>query len=123
MGDIVFGNLTTTDIDWNSIGAPLTPPGSVGAPSMSTYTTYTTAPSPNWALNNVTTPVIAGQISATDVIIDKQSLKEFMAMVSRRLCILVPDPAKLERYQALQQAYEHYLTLERLLEQEESSNG
>lgn len=54
-----------------------------------------------------------------DVKVDGVSLKEFVEQVSRRLAILTPDPKRLERYEALRQAYEHYLTLEALLVSEE----
>ena len=35
--------------------------------------------------------------------------------INERLAILVPDPAKLEKYAALKKAYEHYKTLEELI--------
>jgi len=38
--------------------------------------------------------------------------------IEQRLSILVPDPKKLQQYEALQQAYEHYKTLEALCNQE-----
>lgn len=50
-----------------------------------------------------------------DIKFGDQSLKEFMKTVSDRLAILVPDPAKLEKYAALKQAYEHYKLLEALI--------
>ena len=53
-----------------------------------------------------------------EVRIKGQSLNAVIERIERieqRLAILVPDPARLERYEALRQAYEHYLTLERLL--------
>ena len=50
----------------------------------------------------------------TDIKIGGQSLKEFMAKMEQRLSILVPDPKKLEKFEALKKAYEHYKTLESL---------
>jgi hypothetical protein len=60
--------------------------------------------------------------AGTDLKIDGKSLKEFMTKMEQRLAILVPDPAKLEKFQALKQAYEHYKTMESLCfdESEES---
>ena len=48
------------------------------------------------------------------IAIGGQSLKEFMAKMEQRLSILVPDPKKLEKFEALKKAYEHYKTLESL---------
>jgi hypothetical protein len=52
--------------------------------------------------------------AGTDIKIDGKSLKEFMKKMEQRLSILVPDPAKLERFEALKKAYEHYKTMESL---------
>jgi hypothetical protein len=49
-----------------------------------------------------------------DIKIGDRSLKEFMIKMEERLAILVPDPNKLEKFQALKKAYEHYKTLESL---------
>jgi hypothetical protein len=51
-----------------------------------------------------------------DVKINGKSLKEFMSKMEERLAILVPDPEKLEHFEALKRAYEHYRTLEALCE-------
>ena len=51
-----------------------------------------------------------------DIKIGERSLKTFMDTVEKRLSILQPDPKKLERFEALQKAYEHYKHLERLCE-------
>jgi len=37
-----------------------------------------------------------------------------LAKIQERLAILVPDPARLDKYEALKQAYEHYKVLEAL---------
>lgn len=37
--------------------------------------------------------------------------------IEKRLAILVPNPVKLEKYEALKKAYEHYKMLEILLEE------
>jgi len=50
------------------------------------------------------------------VMINKRDLGEFMEAMSKRLAILVPDPAKLEHFEALKKAYNHYKTLEALCE-------
>lgn len=52
--------------------------------------------------------------AGTDIKIDGKSLKEFMTKMEQRLAILVPDPTKLEKFEALKKAYEHYKTMESL---------
>jgi hypothetical protein len=53
---------------------------------------------------------------------DWSSLRKRLEAIEERLNILVPDPAKLEKYEALQKAYEHYKTMERLCVEEENDN-
>lgn len=43
---------------------------------------------------------------------------ELLTKIQDRLYILVPDPERLERYEALKQAYDHYKTLEALCVEE-----
>lgn len=43
-----------------------------------------------------------------------RSLGEMLKSIEDRLAILTPDPAKLEHFEALKKAYEHYKTLEAL---------
>jgi hypothetical protein len=50
----------------------------------------------------------------TDITIDGKSLKNFMDKMEERLAILVPDPAKLEKFEALKRAYENYKLIEKL---------
>lgn len=50
-----------------------------------------------------------------DIKVDGVSLKDWMQTVEKRLCILQPKPELMDRYAALQKAYEHYKTLEALL--------
>jgi hypothetical protein len=52
--------------------------------------------------------------AGTDIKIGNRSLKEFMAKMEERMAILVPDPNKLEKFEALKKAYEHYKTMESL---------
>ncbi len=60
-----------------------------------------------------------------DIKIGDRSLKEFMTKMEERLAILVPDPEKLERFESLKRAYEHYKTMERLcqIEEQDKNNG
>jgi len=45
-----------------------------------------------------------------------RSLGDLLMTIEKRLSILVPDPEKLEHFEALQKAYKHYKTLEALCE-------
>lgn len=45
-----------------------------------------------------------------------RSLGDLLTTIEKRLSILTPDPAKLEHFEALQKAYQHYKTLEALCE-------
>ena len=54
-----------------------------------------------------------------DIKIGDRSLKEFMTKMEERMAILVPDPEKLEKFEALKRAYEHYKTMERLCQIEQ----
>lgn len=44
-----------------------------------------------------------------------RSLGKLLETIEDRLAILTPDPAKLEKYEALKKAYEHYKLLEKLI--------
>lgn len=75
-------------------------PGSYGNITFSNPNTWTNSIS--------TTP------AHSDIAIDGKSLKDFMEKVEQRLAILTPNIEKLEHFQALREAYEHYKTLEAL---------
>ena len=47
------------------------------------------------------------------------AMRKRLEAIENRLNILVPDPEKLEKFEALQKAYEHYKHLEKLCEIEE----
>ena len=84
------------------------------------FTTNGTSGS-NWA--NITTNNQQSSLNVKgdaefegNVKINGQDLGEFMETISKRLAILVPDPEKLEHFEALKKAYEHYKMLEKLCE-------
>lgn len=81
----------------------------------------------NWGGNVNPTPGLQVKGDAEfegKVMINGRNISEFMETISKRLAILVPDPAKLEHFEALKKAYEHYKTLEALCEipKEESND-
>jgi hypothetical protein len=54
-----------------------------------------------------------------DIFVQGKSMKAWMEGVEQRLCILEPKPELLKKYKALEQAYEHYKTLEAILYEQE----
>jgi hypothetical protein len=82
---------------------------------------YTTGTSGyNW--NNPPTVNISSDgidmAAGTDIKVDGKSLKDFMNKMEERLAILVPDPKKLEQFEALKKAYEHYKLMESLCQEQ-----
>jgi len=55
--------------------------------------------------------------AGTDITVAGKSLKQFMDKMEERLAILIPDPAKLEKFEALKKAYEHYKLMESLCQE------
>jgi hypothetical protein len=80
------GITSTVDIGYNSAGLDLTMTGS----NIEDY---------DWKLE------------PTDLDVVKERLKT----IEDRLAILVPDPEKLEKWEALKEAYDHYKSLEGLI--------
>ncbi len=72
----------------------------------------------NWASTSAKTSM-QGQLTLEganpDIIIGDKSMVTWMQKVEQRLSILEPKPELLAKYEALQQAFDHYKTLEALL--------
>jgi hypothetical protein len=107
--------------------------GSITAPSVTTinninggyYTTTIGATGSNYTYSSInTSPKVTlgndgiDMAAGTDIKIDGKSLKQFMDKMEERLAILVPDPSKLEKFEALKKAYEHYKLMEKLCQEE-----
>ena len=73
--------------------------------------------------SNATTTTAKGQLklegSDADIFVQGKSMKAWMEKVEQRLSILEPNPKLLKKYKALEQAYEHYKTLEAILYEQE----
>ena len=50
-----------------------------------------------------------------------RSLGKLLETIEDRLAILTPDPAKLEKYEALKKAYDHYKLMEKLIGDDDGS--
>jgi len=76
----------------------------------------------SWASTNAQTTA-HGKLKVegkdADIFINGQSLSDWMSTVDRRLTILRPNSELQEKYEALQEAYDHYKTLESLLYEQE----
>jgi hypothetical protein len=86
---------------------------------------YTSTGTGHYNWNNVATTSPGVNITGTgidmaagtDITVGGKSLKEFMTKMEERLAILVPDPSKLEKFEALKKAYEHYKLMESLCQE------
>jgi hypothetical protein len=97
---------------WNSTNGSYY---TVGTSSLGNYTYSNTS----WVTPNSGTPSLKVTGDAEfeqDVKIKGVSIVKTLEDINKRLAILVPDPAKLEQFEALRKAYEHYKTLEALCE-------
>ena len=112
------GSITTPSVTTiNSINNGHYTIGSTGTSGQ----VYTTTGTGHYNWNNPPTVNISNtgidMKSGTDIKIDGKSLKQFMDKMEERLAILVPDPAKLEKFEALKKAYEHYKLMESLCQE------
>ena len=80
-------------------------------------TGYITASCDTFSISNEAS--FNGTIKADSIILDGVDIGKTIAAIQERLLILTPDPAKLEKYEALKKAYEHYKLLEALLNENE----
>ncbi len=106
-GSITLPSTTTIN---NLNGGYYASSGAVG--SNYAWTNVTTTPSVNISSNGI------DMAAGTDIKVDGKSLKQFMDKMEERLAILVPDPSKLEKFEALKKAYEHYKLMEKLCQEE-----
>lgn len=84
---------------------------------------YSVTGSNGYTWSNITTSNASSSLEVTGDADIKGTLKvggkdiaKSLEAIERRLSILVPDPDKLEHFEALKKAYEHYKVLEALCE-------
>lgn len=132
---------TLTTIDWSNMSSVWPMPSSCNASNVtingagSLYSASGTSGSilsSNWPGALWTTNTPAGNITTNgstkaeltvkgdakfdgDITWKGRSLGKFLESIEQRLAILTPDPEKLEKYEALRKAYEHYKILEKLI--------
>jgi hypothetical protein len=104
---------------WSSSSFTISTAGAIGSAGSYLYngmngTTWSTAPS----ITSSSTPPslsVTGEANFEgDVKIKGVSIAKVLDDIQSRLAILVPDPAKLEHFEALKKAYNNYKTLEAL---------
>ena len=104
-----YSTITTSTGSYNTvIGSPytFTTSGTSGAYITSNNT---------WTTSNTSGITVKGDADFDgDVKVKGKSLTDWMETMEKRLAILVPDPKKLEKFEALQKAYNHYKMLEAL---------
>jgi len=84
-----------------------------GGASGSAVTSYDT----NFTFDTSSTLDVATDWSySTDSLEVDSAMRKRLEAIESRLNILVPDPKKLEKFEALKKAYEHYKHIERLCE-------
>jgi hypothetical protein len=88
-------------------------------------TSYTTINNSSSYFGSSTNPTVnitengVEMAEGSDIKIGDRSLKTFMDTMEKRLAILQPNPKKLEKFEALQKAYNHYKMLESLCDLED----
>lgn len=119
IGDIVIdlGQFTSDTIDISSLASSVSSISTTGA---SNYVLSSNGTGTNWVDTSVNSTMnVNGNVVINeegDIKLGDRSLKEFMTKMEDRLAILVPDPAKLEKFEALKKAYDHYKMMEKLCE-------
>ena len=99
---------------------PINNTGSLQYTSPYIFTTNNTGPA--ITTNPLTSPAFEVNGDANfegDLKIKGKSILTTLETIEKRLAILQPDPKKLEKYEALRKAYEHYKTLEALIGNED----
>jgi hypothetical protein len=82
------------------------------------YTSAVGASSVNWAQSASASLQVSGDAKFEgSVTIKGVDIFKLLESIQDRLAILVPDPEKLEKYQALRKAYDHYKLLETLVKE------
>ena len=124
---VVYPPYTPTgSITINAAGAgagsgPITVTGAgAGAGTGQVYVSNGTGAS--WASPNSASSKIKLDGKDSDILIQGKSMRTWMENVEKRLSILEPKPELLEKYEALQTAYDHYKTLESLLYDDQKPN-
>jgi hypothetical protein len=116
-GDVLNDTISIDTSLWNTSNYTINSTGSSG------QYLYSGINGTSWANLTATTSSNPSTLNVSgdaefegDVKIKGVSIAKSLDDIQRRLAILVPDPAKLEHFEALKKAYNNYKTLEALCE-------
>lgn len=119
ISNTMLGSITATGglATNNTLGTFITTQPHTGSPTTLPY--YTT-PNPTYTFTNPGTSNYDLEVKGDanfggDVKIQGKSIGKLLESIEDRLAILQPDPAKLEKYEALRKAYDHYKLMEKLI--------
>jgi len=114
-GEVATDTFTLDSSLWNTSSYSISATGSSYLYNGMNGTTWSTAPSIITSSSNPPTLSVTGEANFEgDVKIKGVSIAKVLEDIQSRLAILVPDPAKLEHFEALKKAYNNYKTLEAL---------
>ena len=112
------GTSSSITLDPGTLGMSYTIPTGGWTTTSANSATYTINGSPYY--NNVSSTGI--QLDKTaDIKIGEKSLVDTLTKIEDRLAILTPDLKKLEKFEALKKAYEHYKLMEKLCQEDEEN--
>jgi hypothetical protein len=118
IGDVLDDTISIDTSLWGSNTITINNTGSYTIGSAGSYLYNGSNGSSMWSTSvGTNTPSIKVTGDAEfdqDIKVKGISVLKTLEDINRRLAILVPDPAKLEHFEALKKAYEHYKTLEAL---------
>ena len=86
-----------------------------GTAAIGPYHTSVGIRSTNGMSTPMPSPTIELKGESADIVINGVSLSKSIDNINKRLSIVEPKKELLDKYEALQQAYQHYKTLEALL--------
>ena len=118
IGDVLDDTISIDTSLWGSNTFTINNTGSYTIGAMGSYLYNGSNGSSMWSTavgtNTPTIKVTGDAEFDQDIKVKGISVLKTLEEINRRLAILVPDPAKLEHFEALKKAYEHYKTLEAL---------
>ena len=109
-----LGGATITISSTSSWGTSLTVPSSAYLTSTGSTASWSNG-SGNITIGSQPSLSVSGDADIAGTLkIGGRDIAKSLEAIERRLAILVPDPDKLEHFEALKKAYDHYKTLEAL---------
>lgn len=99
--------------------------GSITIPSSYVLSAGANGSSPMWTTNITSSPsqatldVTGNADIKGKLTVQGKDIGKILETIEKRLAILVPDPKKLEKFEALRKAYDHYKLLEALCHEDD----